>query len=171
MEAFPKTSLTEILLPNRLQCRRIWKNKKLLSNSGGLLQSHTSKATVTLPLTWKESKIGMVTNLFTLNHVLLSSQVAYSLLDDQNCSSIHVSKTNPLFKWSTGNTKQLMTLTKTLQRKSIKKGAKFTFQNLEQDFFMGEGRVVFAVFLKYRKAAFLLKSGKSLKLHRFCWIK
>lgn len=150
MEAFPKTSLTELLLVNSLQCRtRVGKNKKLLSNSGGLFQSHTSKATVTFPLTWKENKIGMVTNLFTLNHVLFSSQVVYSLLGDQNCSSIHVSKNNPLFKWSSGNTKKLMTLTKTLQRKSIKKGVKFTFQNLEWGGFFWEGRggkVVFVVF-------------------------
>lgn len=87
MQAFPKISLTELLLVNSLQCRRIGKNKKLLSNSGGLLQSHISKATVTLPLTWKENKIVMVTNLFTLNHVLFSSQLVYSLLDDQNCST------------------------------------------------------------------------------------
>lgn len=57
-------------------------------------QSHTSKATVTLPLTWKKNKMGMVTNLFTLNHALFSSQVVYSLLGNQKCSSIHVDKNN-----------------------------------------------------------------------------
>lgn len=104
-DVFSKTSLTKLLLLNSLYCRRrIGKNKKLLSNSGGFFQSHVSKETVTLSLTWKENRIGMVTNLFTLNHTLFSSQVFYSSLDDQNYASIHVNQTNPLLKWSSGET-------------------------------------------------------------------
>lgn len=179
-QVFPKTSLTELSLVNSLQCRRTGKNKKLLYNSGGLLQSHISKATVTLPLTWKENKIGMVTNLFTLNHVLFSSQLVYSLLDDQNCSTIHVSKNNPPFKWSSGNTKQLMTLTKTLHR-AFKKVWSSLFKTWSGAgffwwffvVFLGGGRVVFAFFLNTGKQYSWLKAGNLWNYIPFClcWIK
>ena len=115
-------------------------------------QSHIAKATVTLRLTEKKNMTGMVTSLFTLNHVLFPSQLFYILLDDQNYVPIPVNQSNPLLKWSSGETPSSLWHWKNpYVETALKKEWSWLFKSL---FFFSS---------KHRKAASLITSRKSLK--------